>query len=112
MDFSAGSRVSAVRESLRRGEIYIEKLRTLENKREIDVDDGLIHHWMGAAFIPGVKLSALQAWLQEYDQHDQYFPEVEKSRLLSSTGDSFKFYYRLKRKKVITVVYNTEHTAT
>lgn len=110
LDFSTSPRAGALRESLRRGEIHVEKFRTLENNREIDVDDGLIHHWIGAAFISGVKLDDLQVWLKKYDQHDQYFPEIEKSRLLSSDGDNFKFHYRLKRKKIITVVYNTEHT--
>lgn len=110
LDFSAGARAQAQRESLRRGEIIIEKLRTLENKRKIEVADGLIHHWIGAAFIPGVKLDALQAWLKNYDRHAQYFPEIEKSKLISGDGTTFKFHYRLKRTKVITVVYNTEHT--
>lgn len=112
LDFSAGSKAPALRDSLRRGEFHIEKLRTLENRREIDVDDGLIHHWAGAAFVPGVTLAQLQDWLKTYERHDQYFPEVQKSRLLSASGETFKFFYRLKRKKVITVIYNTEHTAT
>ena len=39
-----------------------------------------------------------------------FFQEVEKSRLIRREGDTFRIFYRLKRKKVITVVYNTEHT--
>ena len=107
LDFSTGSKSAGIRDSLRRGEVYVEKLRTLENKREIDVDDGLIHHWMGAAFIPGIKLEALQAWLQKYEQHDRYFPEIEKSRLISSDGDTYKFHYRLDRKSTR---LNSSHT--
>lgn len=111
IDAQSGADTRALRESLRRGEIHVQRMHTLENRREIEVEDGLIHHWLGAAFFPGVKLENVQALLRDYAQHDQYFPEVEKSRLISSDGDVYKFFYRLKRKKVITVVYNTEHEA-
>ena len=36
--------------------------------------------------------------------------EVEKSQLVSREGPEFRIFYRLRRKKVITVFYNTLHT--
>jgi hypothetical protein len=112
IDFNSGGQNGSIRESLKRGEIHIQKMHTLENQREIIVSDGMIHHWMGAIFVPGIQLAALQEWIRKYGEHDRYFSDVENSRLISRQGDSYKFFYRLKRKKVITVVYNSEHTAT
>jgi hypothetical protein len=110
LDFSF-EKSTAARESLKRGEIHIEKLRTRDNNRDMDAEGGLIHHWVGAVFIPGVKLDTLQKWLTNYAQHERYFPDIERSKLIADDGRTYKFFYRLKRKKVITVVYNTDHTA-
>ncbi len=111
IDFNGESKARALRDILRRGEIHIQKLQTREQTREIAVDDGIIHHWMGAIFVPGIKLDPLLTWVKDYVQHDKFFPEIERSRLLSNDGDTYKIYLRLKRKKIITVVYNTEHSA-
>jgi hypothetical protein len=75
-----------------------------------EVDGGLIHDWLGAIFLPGAKLKPLLAWVQNYDAHSKYFQEVEYSKLLSREADVFKIYYRFRRKKVVTVYYNTDHT--
>lgn len=79
-------------------------------KAEVDVPDGLIHDWVGAVFIPGATLERTLAFVQDYDRHKQYYkPEMVDSRLLSRQGNDFRIYYRLLKKKVITVVLNTEH---
>jgi len=78
--------------------------------REIDVPHGIIHHWMGAAFIPGVTLRQVLDLLQNYDRHQEiYKPEVIHSRLLSRKGNDFRIYYRLRKKKLITVTLNTDY---
>ena len=82
--------------------------RTSEDKK-IKVPDGLIHHWMGSIRIPGARLDELLEWLQDYQEHERFFKEVVKSRLISRDGEAFKIFYLLKRKKFITVHYNTEH---
>lgn len=75
-----------------------------------NVPDGLIHHWVGAAFLPGVSLPQTLALLQDYDNHARiYPPEVAASKLLGRSGNDFRIHYRLLKKKVITVVLNTEH---
>ena len=71
----------------------------------------MIHHWFGAIFVPDVKLQALLRWIQNYDDHHRFFKEVESSKLLSRDGNTFKIFLRFVRKKVVTVHYNTEHTA-
>ncbi len=74
------------------------------------LDGALIHHWLGGIFLPGAKIKPLQVWMKDYDAHSKYFAEIERSKLLSHEGNTFKIYYRFKRKKIITVYYNTEHT--
>jgi hypothetical protein len=51
------------------------------------------------------------AFVQDYDRHDQIFPEVVESSLLSRDGDVYRAFLRFRKEKVITVVMNTEHEA-
>ncbi len=101
------------RDKIKKGEILIQKLRTKkEDGENVPVPDGMIHHWVGSGYVPGVKLERLMAWIQNYDSHYKYFKEVKASKLLSREGDEFKIYLRLKRKKkFITVFFNSDHTA-
>jgi len=97
--------------SVRKGEIYMEQLRTPDSSgRVIEAPGGLIHHWVGAVFIPGVALRKVLDLVEDYDHHENvYKPEVVRSRLLKHEGNDYKIYYRLRKKKVITVTLNTEH---
>lgn len=97
------------RRKLRAGEVFTTKLETTIEGRSIDVPGGLIHHWLGSVFIPNVRVDELVEWLQDYDEHYRYFDEVETSRLVAREGDEFQIFLRLRRKKVVTVYYNTEH---
>jgi hypothetical protein len=50
------------------------------------------------------------AGVRNYDNHKNlYRPEVIDSRTLSQQGDNFKIHLRLLKKKILTVVLNTEH---
>jgi hypothetical protein len=92
---------------IREGEVVVMPLRATP---EIEVADGLIHDWVGSVFIPGVTLERALAMVQDYGRHkDVYKPEVIDSKLLSRQGNDFRIYLRLLKKKVITVVLNTEH---
>jgi hypothetical protein len=65
---------------------------------------------MGIVFIPGTTLKKTLALQQDYDHHAQYYaPSVTRSKLVSRKGDDFKIYYRVKQKKVITVVMDTDY---
>jgi hypothetical protein len=113
LDFRPAAEAKSARALLRNGHLDIWKMASSrESGHEIEVPDGMIHHWVGAIFIPGAHLDALLEWLHDYDHHAGRFPEVAASKLLSRDGDTFKIYLRLKRKKIITVYYNTYHTAT
>ena len=98
--------------ALRRGELVIEPLETRDRGREIDVPDGLVHHWVGIVFVPGATVDRAVALLQDYNRHAEiYKPTVARSRLLSRSGETFRVQLRFMMKKVITVVTNTEHEA-
>jgi hypothetical protein len=100
------------RDDLRRDTLVIERLRTLDAGKTIDVPDGLIHHWLGLAFVPGATIDRALALLQDYNAHAQiYRPAVARSRLLARNGDTFQFHLRFFMKKVITVIVNSEHEA-
>jgi hypothetical protein len=83
------------------------------DKNPIPVKDGLIHDWTGAVFIPGSNLAAALKMVKNYDNHKNiYGPEVEDSKLRSNSGNNYAVYLRLRKKKVITAVLNTEHDVT
>src|SRR5687767_3667683 len=53
-------------ETVRRKELSIEPLETRENGREIDAPGGMIHHWVGTAFVPGATIDQALSVLQNY----------------------------------------------
>ena len=76
----------------------------------IKVPNGLIHDWIGAVFIPATSLKKTLALVQDYDNHKNiYKPEVIASRLISHRGNDFQIYLRLLKKKIMTVVLDTDH---
>jgi hypothetical protein len=100
-------------EALRRGEFVIDRLRTTDAGRTIEIPDGLVHHWMGVVLVKGVSIDRAVALLQDYDKHGEiYTPNVARSKLLSRSGDDFKLSLRFfMRKAIVSVVINSEHEA-
>jgi hypothetical protein len=106
-----GSAEKAAAERQARGAApFIAKLETRENTTRIDVPDGLVHHWVGLIFMPGVKVDDAVVLMQAYDRHAEVFaPAIVRSKLLERNGDRFRFYLRFYVKKVIGVTTDTEH---
>jgi len=95
-----------------RGELFIERLQARESGKNIDVPGGLIHHWVGAVFVPKTTVDEAVALMQDYDRHSRIFsPAIARSTLVSRDGDTFRVDLRFFMKKVITVVVNTENEA-
>jgi hypothetical protein len=95
---------------LKRGEVQVQKLETLENEKPIECPGGMIHHWTGVVFIPEAKLEDALTVLEDYDRHAVYYaPDVERSKIESREGEHFRVFLRFRRHKVITVVLDTEH---
>jgi len=79
-------------------------------REPVKVPNGLIHDWIGASFIPGTAVEDVLALVQDYDNHKNiYKPEMIASRLISHRGNDFQIYYRLLKKKVVTVILDTDH---
>jgi hypothetical protein len=100
--------------ALRNGEVYLAKMSSVVPKGvHFDVPDGTIYHWWGAVLVPNVKLAELLVGLQDYDHHAGRFAEVERSRLVAKTGNTYMFTFRLKRVKYgISAYYNTDQECT
>ena len=89
------------------GEVVIQPI---EGKGIIEIKGGLVHDWLGAAFIPNATLSKVLALVKDYNNHKNiYPPEVVNSRILAQQGDDYKIFLRLLKKKIITVVLDTYH---
>jgi hypothetical protein len=98
-------------EKLKRGDVVMRHINASGGTAE--VSGGMIHDWEGAVFIPGTKLQAVLAILQDYDHHATYFaPDVESARIEARDGDHFRVFMRFRRTNVITVVLNTEQEIT
>lgn len=87
----------------RNGEIVISKLEQIE---DFDVPKGLIHDWVGTAFIPRTPDQVLSIQ-RDYDHHSEIYPEITASKLLSSSEDQLTGYLRFKKTQIITVVLDT-----
>jgi hypothetical protein len=74
------------------------------------VPQGLVHDWVGAVAVSGATLEKTVELVQDYDNHKNiYQPDVLDSKLVSRVGDDFTIYLRLLKKKIITVVLDTDH---
>ena len=94
--------------AMQRGEVVIERLETRDHGNAIQCPGGLIHHWVGALWIPGATLAQTLALVQAYDRHVQVYSPFElRSQILEHQGNDFKVLIRYLRKKVITVVLDT-----
>jgi hypothetical protein len=95
---------------LMNGEVLVEKRETKGPGLSSDVPDGMIHHWIGIIFIPGVTLAQLLPIVQDYDRRAElYKPEVTASHLISHQGNDYRFFLRLYQKRFTTAVFNTEY---
>jgi hypothetical protein len=96
-------------EQLRNGQVVIERLDTLDSGNPIAVPGGIIHHWIGTAFVPGATLGQTLAFMQDYDHKTEYFkPDIVRSKILQHDGDDYFVLLRFYNKKIITTVIDTD----
>lgn len=94
---------------LKQGGVEMRRLGKDEGEDATKISGGMIHDWEGMVFIPGARLDQVLAVLQDYNKHSVYYaPDVESAKIESRDGDHFRVYMRFRRKKVVTVVLNTE----
>lgn len=95
---------------VKRGEIIVLPSQSSGTQNRPDPPGALIHDWTAIAYIPGITLPQALATLQDYDRAAEYYsPQVLRSRLLSRNGDNFRVYLRLRQKRILTVVFDTEY---
>jgi hypothetical protein len=95
---------------LLRGEVVSSRLETRGSGGDFHTPGALLHHWVGTVFVAGASLQQVLTLLEDYDHHAEYYgPYVTKSKTLEHAGNDFKVYIRLKRKKIVTVVLDTDY---
>ena len=76
----------------------------------IDVSRGIIHDWVAAAVAPGASMEQVLGVFQDYGAYKtRFFPNVQDSKLLSREGNHWHVYMRLYKKKILSVLLDTEH---
>lgn len=78
--------------------------------RALDVPSATVQHWRGAVLIPGIRLEEVMRDLQDGPPADQ--EDVLRVAVLSRGPDAMNVFLRLRRTRIITVVYDTEHRVT
>jgi hypothetical protein len=90
------------------GQVIIEPMVTRENAKIIDIPYGMVHHWMAIGFLPGATRDQAMALAQNFGRYAElYAPDVQRVEILSRRDQRFEVSYRLYRRAIVTVVYNT-----
>ena len=106
IDGQPETRRESLHARLQQGEIVAENLRP----GEANVPHGLIHHWVGLVFVPGVTLEQSAALVMDYDEYQViHRPYIVRSKVIRRDGNDARIYLRLYKKKALTVVLDTEH---
>jgi len=86
-------------QGVRDGEILVSSVGQRNPK---PVPSGLIHDWIGAAFIPNARLEDVLSASRSYDQYKYFYqPAVVDSKFLGRTGDCDKYSMRIVNKEVV-----------
>jgi putative flippase GtrA len=108
LDFKNSSKALRERHALLSGDIVIESVEP-DSKAGRDIPDGMIHHWRGFVFIPGVSLDSVLFRVENPTAENVKQEDVKDSRLLEKAPGELRLFLKLQRSKIVTVVYNTEH---
>jgi hypothetical protein len=110
MDFSPSA--AADRRAVLAGNFVVHDMTTAgPDGSSIDVPDAMVHHWRGAVLLPGVRLDQVLARLQaEVPGSGQ--DDILASAILDRGANRMNVYLKVQRRRIVTVVYNTEHHVT
>lgn len=99
----------AQRHSVKTGDVVVEPF---DGNGDIPIEKGIIHHWVGAVFVPGATADEAVDLLRDFDRYKEIYPEsVVDSKTLAHDGDDYRAYLRLRKQRIVTVVLNTEYDA-
>jgi len=97
---------------LQPGELIIERIAAP------DLPGALLHHWRGAAFVPGATAANFEQLLRDFDSYPRYFsPQVLEAKVLSQNvlsqdGPHLKARMRVRQHHIITVVLDATYDIT
>jgi hypothetical protein len=84
---------------LRRGEIVV---APVTGRGSQSVSNGLVHDWIGAAFIPNATIGSLLSVIHDYDRYkDFYKPVVAESQTLACTETDQRFSMVWRRRVLL-----------
>ena len=90
-------------------EVVVLPMRTHDDGKDIEVPNGLVHHWLAVGFIPGVKLDQVLQLAEDYSRQPQtYGPDILRAELLSREGPHDVALFRFHRHAIVTVDYNVK----
>src|SRR4249920_143371 len=70
------------RSELAKGLVFMQRLEVKEAGKEIEIPSGLVHHWIGAVFVPGATVDKAVALMQDYNRHADIFkPAIARSAI-------------------------------
>ncbi len=100
----------AGRRAVLEGEVPVARMRSHGPAgRKIDVPKGAIHHWRGSIFVPGVTLDDVLDGVRSPLRQEDLQEDLIESRVLERDADRVRVFLKLRRKKFVTVHFNTEH---
>jgi hypothetical protein len=77
----------------------------------LEVPDGLVHHWVGSAFVRGATLPQVAAVARDYPSYSRIYKSVVAASVLSQQGDTYRVQIRIKEGAgPVTAVLNVRST--
>lgn len=85
--------------AVRNGEILVSPASAHSQRR---VQSGLIHHWIGAAFIPNATIGEVLSVVRDYDHYQTFYrPTVMNSKAVARDGAADRFSMLLMNKALL-----------
>jgi hypothetical protein len=95
---------------LEAGRVVVERLETRDGRQAVPVPDGLVHHWIGTVFLPGVRLERALGFVRNYEGYPTAFgPMIQSARVRSATEDHVDVTIRTSTRQVVTVVVEADY---
>ena len=108
LDF--GENTARARALAQRGDVRVFKMTTRRPPDSpIEIPNGEVHHWRGSIFVPSATLDDVLLELRRPLARRDLQTDVLESRVLEREGPRSRVFLKLRRKKFMTVHYNTEH---
>ena len=109
IDRQAEARRQQLHESLKRGEIVMERLETRDDNRRIQIPHGIVHHWVAVIFIPGATLPQTMTLMENYASYPELFNfGVQRSKVLRQEKEDFQVQLRMFRRASSPIFYNVD----